>query len=492
LHVASLSYHILFTHTISSLFPLLVPERTRNRHCGSQILVSHERHRRSRARSITHRDTMVRHVPASAPGTSSPPASLPIHALTTSEIQKLVRTQRVDARVSLDVYFRTAEHVALQAKVFRAEHNLPQLYRLLYAYVSIVLDTMSEHGDWTSARFAERVRREEARTKSALEEMEVLQPIIDAEAEEWKRAVAVARPVAVERPPPVEGTGRGSGNLGGGLGVASGEEGTRREAPASVGVVLSGEVKAKHSMFAGSRLPSAAETAHGVQSAAANATGGSDATPRRDVGEGPKPSQKAPSSSGTGPRHAHSLLPPPPAPPPAEDDAFAQSIIPSAASVEFQPKVIVQVPTTDEAATDHTRLDTRLKLYGLREKVVRGDGNCQFRAIADQLFRDQERHAECRTVVINQLRRAAEEYAPYVPEDYDTYVETMRKDTTWGDHITLQAAADAYGVAMCVISSYKDNFVVEIQPKVKRSSRVCWISFWAEVHYNSVYPADAS
>ena len=464
------------------------------RHCAARASgsIAREGHR---ARAKTTAGIMARHVPASAPGTSSPSAALPLNALTTSEIQKLIRTQRVDARVSLDVYFRTAEHVALQAKVFRAEHNLPQLYRLLYAYVSIVLDTMSEHADWTSARFVERVRREEARTKSALEEMEILQPIIDVEAEEWKKAVAAVRPASVERPPPVGG-GMGlesSGNLGGGIGGASGEGGARREAPMSGGLVLSGEVKAKHSMFAGSRLPSAAETAHGVRSAAANATGGSAATPRRDVVERPKPSQKAaPVSIGTGARHAHSLLPPPPAPPPADDDAFAQSIIPSAASVEFQPKVIVQVPTTDEAATDHTRLDTRLKLYGLREKVVRGDGNCQFRAIADQLFRDQERHAECRTVVINQLRRAAEEYAPYVPEDYDTYVETMRKDTTWGDHITLQAAADAYGVAMCVISSYKDNFVVEIQPKVKRSSRVCWISFWAEVHYNSVYPADAS
>ena len=65
----------------------------------------------------------------------------------------------------------------------------------------------------------------------------------------------------------------------------------------------------------------------------------------------------------------------------------------------------------------------------------------------------------------------------------------MAKDTAWGDHITLQAAADAYGVRMCVISSYRDNFLVEITPKTARSARVCWISFWAEVHYNSVYPA---
>ena len=68
----------------------------------------------------------------------------------------------------------------------------------------------------------------------------------------------------------------------------------------------------------------------------------------------------------------------------------------------------------------------------------------------------------------------------------------MSRDSAWGDHITLQAAADAYGVGMCVISSYKDNFVIEIVPRVRRSERILWISFWAEVHYNSVYTADAA
>ena len=76
-------------------------------------------------------------------------------------------------------------------------------------------------------------------------------------------------------------------------------------------------------------------------------------------------------------------------------------------------------------------------------------------------------------------------------EDYNAYVAEMSRETTWGDHITLQAAADSYGVGMCVISSYKDNFVIEIQPRLKRSERVLWISFWAEVHYNSIYHINA-
>ena len=41
---------------------------------------------------------------------------------------------------------------------------------------------------------------------------------------------------------------------------------------------------------------------------------------------------------------------------------------------------------------------------------MRGDGNCQFRALADQLFGDQERHAECRAVCMNQLRAESEHY----------------------------------------------------------------------------------
>ena len=70
-----------------------------------------------------------------------------------------------------------------QVKVYRIEGNIPQLYRLLYAYVSVVLDTMAEHADWNDQRYAERVRREKKRVEEALLELEALQPVINAEAE---------------------------------------------------------------------------------------------------------------------------------------------------------------------------------------------------------------------------------------------------------------------------------------------------------------------
>ena len=117
------------------------------------------------------------------------------------------------------------------------------------------------------------------------------------------------------------------------------------------------------------------------------------------------------------------------------------------------PGVIKCVPANDDALKeDHRRLAERLRVYGLKEKVVRGDGNCQFRAFADQLFKSAARHEEVRKAAIKQLRLHAEAYRSFVPDDYKAYVDTMARDGTWGDHLSLQAAADAYGVRLMVMT----------------------------------------
>ena len=152
-----------------------------------------------------------------------------------------------------------------------------------------------------------------------------------------------------------------------------------------------------------------------------------------------------------------------------------------------------------------------------------------------------------RSAVIAQLRAHRGDYAVFVAEEYDAYLGRMAREGTWGDHLTLQArprprpprapppratacslfrpppaaasqcrgqyerplqggarrgadrrvcvqaAADAYGVRLCVLTNYKDSFVIEIEGKKQGSTggggamRVLWLSFWAEVHYNSLY-----
>ena len=60
----------------------------------------------------------------------------------------------------------------------------------------------------------------------------------------------------------------------------------------------------------------------------------------------------------------------------------------------------------------------------------------------------------------------------------------MQQFGTWGDHVTLQAVADAFGVRIAIMTSYQDGCVVEIQPHgLVKSQRILYLSFWAEVSF---------
>lgn len=157
-------------------------------------------------------------------------------------------------------------------------------------------------------------------------------------------------------------------------------------------------------------------------------------------------------------------------------------------SIPHVPRINGEIPTSDDASAAHQRLFDRLKLYGLSELKVDGDGNCQFRAFSDQLYRTPAHHKSVRDDIVNQLRSHPELYEGYVPMKYDEYVKKLAKSGEWGDHVTLQAAADFYGVRICLLTSFKDTCFIQILPRYKKSTRVIFLSFWAEVHYNSIYP----
>ncbi|CAL6435044.1 unnamed protein product [Bathycoccus prasinos] len=135
-------------------------------------------------------------------------------------------------------------------------------------------------------------------------------------------------------------------------------------------------------------------------------------------------------------------------------------------------------------------LRRRLFWRGLRENEVDGDGNCQFRAIADQLYGSSDRYAEVRANIVEHLRSNSSRYSAFVPDSYDTYIEKVGRDGTWGDHLTLQAASNVYRLEIRVYTSYDRNWERVIRPTDDGDIRgtPIQLSFYAELHYNSVYP----
>ena len=85
----------------------------------------------------------------------------------------------------------------------------------------------------------------------------------------------------------------------------------------------------------------------------------------------------------------------------------------------------------------------RLRDFGLQEFDVAGDGNCQYRALAHQLFDNVELHADVRRTVCRQLAAEADRYRGFVATeddvDYEAWVARMACAGEWGDHVLTSA-----------------------------------------------------
>ncbi|CBK19999.2 uncharacterized protein [Blastocystis hominis] len=62
-------------------------------------------------------------------------------------------------------------------------------------------------------------------------------------------------------------------------------------------------------------------------------------------------------------------------------------------------------------------LASELNRQGLSIRSITPDGNCLFRSCADQLFGNQDRHAEVRRKAVEYIRRHKSDYLPFMDEE---------------------------------------------------------------------------
>ncbi|KAF8512799.1 hypothetical protein JB92DRAFT_2926390 [Gautieria morchelliformis] len=100
-----------------------------------------------------------------------------------------------------------------------------------------------------------------------------------------------------------------------------------------------------------------------------------------------------------------------------------------------KPKLI-----TDPAQST-LQLTNQLRGLGLYAAPTLGDGNCLFRALADQLWGSPSGHLTLRAEVCNWMEARKERYEGFVDEDrsFDTHIQCMRVPGTYGGHLELSA-----------------------------------------------------
>jgi len=162
-------------------------------------------------------------------------------------------------------------------------------------------------------------------------------------------------------------------------------------------------------------------------------------------------------------------------------------------------KAFFEPVVNPQAELSRQRLNERMKLMQMRPSAntIPGDGNCQMHSLSDQLCGNLKHHAHIRRRLVSWLRANSKLELPNGAtldqfandQSWDDYCNSMLKLGTWGDHLTMMAAAEVFKTKIVIISSVPgDNYVVEVVPVFCTAQSTLYLSHLSEFHYSSVFP----
>uniref|UniRef100_A0A7N0ZZU6 OTU domain-containing protein n=1 Tax=Kalanchoe fedtschenkoi TaxID=63787 RepID=A0A7N0ZZU6_KALFE len=135
---------------------------------------------------------------------------------------------------------------------------------------------------------------------------------------------------------------------------------------------------------------------------------------------------------------------------------------------------------------DMTDFRGQLDALGLKIIEVTADGNCFFRALADQLEGDEEEHQKYRDMVVKYIEKNREMFEPFIEDEvpFDNYCCLMEKDGTWAGHMELQASSLVTHRNICIHRSMSPRWY--IRNFNDSEAHMVHLSYHDGEHYNSV------
>ena len=122
---------------------------------------------------------------------------------------------------------------------------------------------------------------------------------------------------------------------------------------------------------------------------------------------------------------------------------------------------------------------------GYTIKKMGEDGACLFRAVADQVYGDQEMHAVIRKSCVDYMAKNADYFSHYVTEDFTTYLNRKRLDNCHGNHVEMQAICEIFNRPIEVYQ-YSLDPINTFSCSYKTDNEPIRISYHRNTHYNSI------
>ncbi|XP_038894332.1 OVARIAN TUMOR DOMAIN-containing deubiquitinating enzyme 6 isoform X1 [Benincasa hispida] len=125
------------------------------------------------------------------------------------------------------------------------------------------------------------------------------------------------------------------------------------------------------------------------------------------------------------------------------------------------------------------------RVKGFEVKRMLEDGNCLFRAVADQVYGDSEAYDLIRQMCIDYMERERDHFSQFITEGFTSYCKRKRRDKVYGNNAEIQALCEMYNRPIHIfsygtepINIFHGNYATDLPP--------IRLSYHHGNHYNSL------
>ena len=164
-------------------------------------------------------------------------------------------------------------------------------------------------------------------------------------------------------------------------------------------------------------------------------------------------------------------------------------------NILYKNRKFIKANENQEKTFKHELMKINLKI-----KEIEGDGNCLYRALADQIYGEDSNYEILKAKCMDYLELEKEFFSQFIEggkEKFDEYINMKRMKGVWGDDIEIQAASEIYNRPIEIYShskeplkTFHENIKFSRLSERDEKKLPIRLSYHGKAHYNSLVPID--